>query len=154
VRTTLKNLILAIDGTIIMSETLRNALDCMYDARIPAAWLNISWQSSSLGFWFTELLLRQEQFFTWCFDGRPKSFWMTGFFNANGFITAMRQEITRAHKGWALDSVVCANEVTKMTDFSEVTSSPKEGVLVHGLFLDGAGWSKKDNQLCEQQPKV
>ena len=38
-----------------------------------------------------------------------------------------------------------------MTDFS---SSPKEGVLVHGLFLDGAGWSKKDNQLCEQQPKV
>ena len=63
-QTTLKNLILAIDGTIIMSETLRNALDCMYDARIPAAWLNISWQSSSLGFWFTELLLRQEQFFT------------------------------------------------------------------------------------------
>lgn len=38
VRSTLTDLKLAIDGTIIMSENLRDALDCMYDARIPARW--------------------------------------------------------------------------------------------------------------------
>lgn len=38
VRTTLVDLKLAIDGTIIMSENLRDALDQMYDARIPAIW--------------------------------------------------------------------------------------------------------------------
>lgn len=38
VRSTLTDLNLAIDGTIIMSENLRDALDCMYDARIPARW--------------------------------------------------------------------------------------------------------------------
>jgi len=41
VRSTLTDLKLAIDGTIIMSENLRDALDCMYDARIPNAWLKV-----------------------------------------------------------------------------------------------------------------
>lgn len=42
VRNTLTDLKLAIDGTIIMSENLRDALDCMYDARIPARWKKVS----------------------------------------------------------------------------------------------------------------
>ena len=41
-RSTLLDLKLAIEGTIIMSESLRDALDCMYDARIPAKWLKVS----------------------------------------------------------------------------------------------------------------
>ena len=41
VRTTLTDLKLAIDGAIIMSENLRDALDCMYDARIPARWRKV-----------------------------------------------------------------------------------------------------------------
>lgn len=43
VRNTLTDLKLAIDGTIIMSENLRDALDCMYDARIPARWKKVGW---------------------------------------------------------------------------------------------------------------
>ena len=41
VRSTLNDLKLAIDGTIIMSETLRDALDSMYDARIPKVWAKV-----------------------------------------------------------------------------------------------------------------
>ena len=156
VRSTLMDLKLAIDGTIIMSENLRDALDNIFDARVPNTWKKvsgravffivtvsgrgwrlvatvkensffmilqivcnvqippppppppqppfkqlhadfrgdlliiyfsvglfsqISWQSTTLGFWFTDLLDRNGQFSSWLFDGRPTCFWMTGFFN-------------------------------------------------------------------------
>ncbi|WAR12301.1 DYH5-like protein [Mya arenaria] len=153
VRSTLHDLKLAIDGTIIMSENLRDALDSMYDARIPKVWGKISWDSSTLGFWFTELIDRNAQFSTWCFEGRPNTFWMTGFFNAQGFLTAMRQEVTRAHKGWALDTVILHNEVTRsMKD--DITQPPSEGVYVYGLYLEGAGWDKRGSKLIESKPKV
>ncbi|XP_071945990.1 dynein axonemal heavy chain 8-like [Antedon mediterranea] len=153
VRSTLLDLGLAIEGTIIMSESLRDALDNMYDARVPALWRKVSWESSTLGFWFTEFLERNQQFSSWIWDGRPNVFWMTGFFNPQGFLTAMRQEVTRAHKGWALDSVTLHNEVIK--SFKEdISSPPQEGVYVHGLSLDGAGWDRKGCKLMEATPKV
>ncbi|XP_071074543.1 dynein axonemal heavy chain 8 [Dasypus novemcinctus] len=152
-RQSLSDLKLAIEGTIIMSENLRDALDNMYDARIPQIWKRVSWDSSTLGFWFTELLERNAQFSTWIFEGRPNVFWMTGFFNPQGFLTAMRQEVTRAHKGWALDSVTIHNEVLRQTK-EEITSPPGEGVYIYGLYMDGAAWDRRNGKLIESTPKV
>ena len=45
VRRTLIDLKLAIDGTIIMNENLRNALDFIYDAKIPNLWQRVSFFS-------------------------------------------------------------------------------------------------------------
>lgn len=42
VLTTLTDLRLAIDGTVVMNESLRNALDCIYDSRVPASWIRVS----------------------------------------------------------------------------------------------------------------
>ncbi|KAK6967902.1 dynein heavy chain 8 axonemal, partial [Biomphalaria glabrata] len=153
VRLTLGDLKLAIEGTIIMSENLRDALDNLFDARVPKRWIRFSWQSSTIGFWFTELLERNAQFFTWIFSGRPNLFWMTGFFNPQGFLTAMRQEVTRAHKGWALDTVTLHNDMTKYYK-EDINTSPPEGVFIYGLYLDGAGWDRRSLKLCESQPKV
>ncbi|XP_069033626.1 dynein axonemal heavy chain 5 [Embiotoca jacksoni] len=158
VRSTLTDLKLAIDGTIIMSEDLRDALDSMFDARIPRLWLRLSWPSASLGFWFSELLERNQQLSGWIGAGRPHQFWLTGFFNPQGFLTAMRQETTRANlpRGWALDTVTLSNDVTKMMR-EDVSAPPPEdvgGVYIYGLFLDGAGWDRRGAKLTEAPPKV
>lgn len=65
----------------------------------------------------------------------------------------MRQEVTRAHKGWALDSVTLHNEVLKAFK-EDIASAPPEGVYVYGLYLDGAGWDRRNCRLCEATPKV
>ncbi|XP_029955923.1 dynein heavy chain 5, axonemal [Salarias fasciatus] len=158
VRSTLTDLKLAIDGTIIMSEDLRDALDCMFDARIPRLWLRLSWPSATLGFWFSELLERNQQLSVWIGAGRPNQFWLTGFFNPQGFLTAMRQETTRCNlsKGWALDTVALSNDVTKMMR-EDVSAPPPEdvgGVYIYGLFLDGAGWDRRGARLTEAPPKA
>lgn len=40
-----------------------------------------------------------------------------------GFLTAMRQEVTRAHKGWALDVVTLHNDITKYS-LEEIKGPP------------------------------
>nr|XP_036233287.1 dynein heavy chain 5, axonemal isoform X1 [Bactrocera oleae] len=153
VYTCLCDLKLAIDGTIVMSPALKESLDAMYDARIPESWMKISWESTTLGFWYTELLERNAQFRTWISTDRPKVFWMTGFFNPQGFLTAMRQEVTRAHKGWALDSVVLQNQITRYNK-EDISEYPTEGVYVHGLFLEGASLDRRSGKLVESKMKV
>ena len=76
---------------------------------------------------------------SWLKNGRPRSFWMTGFYNPQGFLTAMKQEVTRAHRqqGWALDDVVYLTNVTKFRSYEGVNSRPDEGVYCHGLSIDG-----------------
>lgn len=41
VNESLCDLKLAIDGTIVMSQYLRESLDAMYDARIPEKWMKV-----------------------------------------------------------------------------------------------------------------
>lgn len=70
----------------------------------------------------------------------------------------MRQETTRSNlaNGWALDSVVLSNDVTKMMK-EDVSAPPPEdvgGVYIYGLFLDGAGWDRRGARITESPPKV
>ena len=72
-----------------------------------------------------------------------------------GFLTAVKQEVTRRHANdqWALDDVVLVSDVTKFADPSTIREAPAEGVFVHGLFLEGAGWSAKQGALVDSDPK-
>jgi dynein heavy chain len=153
IRLTCKDLELAIAGTIVMSATLQTTLTALFDSKVPEPWLRVSWLSPTLGFWFGDVGMRTRQLQDWMKLGRPKTFWLTGFFNPQGFLTSMRQEITRAH-GWALDTVALTTEVTKFLTKDDVKAPPEEGVYVHGLFLDGAAWDASDMRLIDSAPKV
>jgi dynein heavy chain len=84
---TLKNLRLAIAGTVALAGDLIQALDSLFDARIPAVWLKKSWEAATLGAWFSGLIARHAQLDKWVNTGRPRAFWLTGFFNPQGFLT-------------------------------------------------------------------
>ena len=59
---------------------------------------------------------------------------MTGLVQPSGFLTVLWQEVARAHRGWALDSVLLHNEVTKMME--DVATTPPKGVYMQVLYLD------------------
>ena len=153
VRNHLQDLKLAVAGTIIMGEHLAECITSLFDARPPPRWVKISWVSATSGTWFVSFMSRVEQLTKWLESGKPYSFWMTGFFNPSGFITATLQTVARGHTGWALDEVVAKTEVQR-SDASDLRAPPDEGVFVHGLWLDGCGWDRKKVCMMDQAPKV
>jgi len=130
-------------------------MDALHTGRVPASWLKISWEITAVGPWFSELLQRHDQLLRWLTTGRPKSFWLPGFFNPQGFLTAVKQEVTRKHAGdkWALDDVVMVSDVTRFQDPGAVREAPNEGVFIHGLFLEGGSWNAKEGTLVDPEPK-
>lgn len=169
VRNMMIDIILAIDGQIIMTPELVAAIDGIYNFQVPRKWqfdptgAEISWLTQSLASWMKGLIDRHYQLNNWISKDRPISFWMTGFFNAQGFLTAMKQEVTRQKRslGWSLDEVDYSTDVKRdviqgddgRIEGKTINNVPAEGVLVHGLFLEGAGWNRLDAKLEESEPK-
>lgn len=156
VRTSLSNLRLAIAGTVVLSSDLSDAIDSLFLARVPSKWTKVSdLIAPTLGVWFSNILMRSDQLSAWLKHARPHCFWLTGFFNPQGFLTANRQEVCRKHAkdNWALDDVV---NLTKVFSFEkeEVKRPPEEGIYIYGLFLDGCRWDKQANKLVDSMPKV
>eukprot|EP00667_Euglena_gracilis_P000005 EG_transcript_5 len=154
VKRTLQDLKLAIAGTIVMSAELQEALDNLVDARVPPRWVNVSWPAPNMGLWFAELVKRHEQLNDWVLHDRPAKYWLTGFFNPQGFLTSVRQEVCRAHSrdGWSLDGMETKSDVLKQ-EKHEIDRGASEGVYIYGLFLEGCSWDKNKQKLKESAPK-
>jgi len=162
VRTTLKSIIAAIDGTVVMTTDLMADLGQIFDARVPTRWTQdpsgaeISWLMPNLGGWFTGLIDRQVMLNTWLENDRKvmRSYWLTGFTNAQGFLTGMRQEVTRQHRKdqWGLDDVISHTEVLTI-DHERIRDVPEYGQNIHGLFIEAARWNRQEGKLDESEPK-
>jgi len=162
VRSNLHNVASAIDGTVVMTTDLLEDLHSIFDSRVPKRWTydasfaEISWLLPSIGGWFTGLLDRHAQLNNWLENGRRemRSYWITGFTNAQGFLTAIKQEVTRQHKKdqWALDDVATHTDVLT-GDPERIKDMPEEGQNIHGLFIEGARWNRGEGKLDESEPK-
>jgi dynein heavy chain len=150
VRAHLKNVRLAMTGQIMLSATLYAVLAALYRDMVPAAWLRRTWAShASLAEWFRGMIASHAQLHAWLHHGAPRVFSIAGMFNPKGFLTAVKQFTARSHKQWALDDVDMMATLTKMADAKAVRVRPSDGVLIHGLLLDGACWDRKRQKLCE-----
>ena len=142
----------AIKGEVIMSPELDLMYMALLNNQVPPNWAAISYPSlKALFSWIKDLNQRVEFMRNWLKMGHPASYWLSGFFFPHGFMTGTLQTYARKHLQ-AIDLLQFKFTVMKVSDPSEVKKAPEDGILVFGLFVEGAKWSAESGCLEEQVP--
>ena len=99
VKVTLIDLKKAIQGLAIMSQDLDEMYLAFQNNVLPGVWKSVSYASlKPLASWFKDLLLRVEFLRNWLMDQAPYSYWMSGFYFPQGFLTGVLQAHSRLYK--------------------------------------------------------
>ncbi|XP_042256267.1 dynein axonemal heavy chain 2 [Thunnus maccoyii] len=140
-----------IKGLVVMSSSLEETFHCIYDARVPPLWEKAYPSLKPLAAWTRDLCQRVDQFAHWAETAQPPNlFWLSGFTFPNGFLTAVLQSSARQHN-ISVDTLSWEFIVSTVDD-SNLLYPPKDGVFIRGLYLEGAGWDKKNSCLLEAEP--
>jgi dynein heavy chain len=89
----------AIQGVIIMSQDLDEMYLAFQNNVLPGNWKKVSYSSlKPLSSWFKDMLARVDFMSKWLHDRNPISFWMSGFYFPQGFLTGVLQTHSRLYK--------------------------------------------------------
>src|SRR5690348_15700968 len=78
----------AIKGFIVMSEELDSMYVSIQNGQVPKNWEKVAYPSlKPLTSWFKDLIERVAFMQSWLINGPPNSFWLSGFFFPQGFMT-------------------------------------------------------------------
>ncbi|XP_003505691.1 dynein heavy chain 6, axonemal isoform X1 [Cricetulus griseus] len=123
-----------------------------------------------LGSWVKDLILRTAFVDLWLKRGQPKSFWISGFFFPQGFLTGTLQNHARKYNLPIDELNFKYNMVPVYRDQAEVIEaakdihfgeelpmdlelpSPDDGVLVHGMFMDASRWDDDEMVIEDALP--
>ncbi|XP_061138372.1 dynein axonemal heavy chain 2 [Syngnathus typhle] len=151
IKSSLLELEKGIKGLVVMSSSLEETFNCMYDARVPPLWEKAYPSLKPLAAWTRDLCQRVLQFSRWAQLAQPPVlFWLSGFTFPNGFLTAVLQSAARQNKV-SVDTLSWDFTVSSLED-THIQNPPKDGVYVRGLHLEGAAWDKKATCLVEAKP--
>merc|ERR1711916_226580 len=148
IRKTLKLLQLAIHGIVVMSSDLDMMYTSMLEGQFPRLFKTVSYSSlKPLGSWIVDLIDRVTFIRDWLKHGQPDSFPLYLFFFPQGFLTGVLQTHARKY-GIAINILHFKFHIFD----PEKEEAVKDGVVIHGLWLEGAGWNAENNLLQESKP--
>ncbi|XP_053154302.1 dynein axonemal heavy chain 1 isoform X2 [Hemicordylus capensis] len=148
----LKDLLKALKGLVVMSSQLELMANSLYNNIVPEMWNSKAYPSlKPLASWVNDLLLRIDFLHRWIAQGIPPVFWISGFFFPQAFLTGTLQNFARKSV-ISIDTISFDFKVMKESA-NELTKRPLEGCYIHGLFLEGARWDSMYFQLSESRPK-
>ncbi|CAJ0965699.1 unnamed protein product [Ranitomeya imitator] len=151
IRSSLLDLERGIQGLVVMSTELEEIFTCIHDARVPPLWEKAYPSLKPLASWTRDLALRVEMFARWAETARPPViYWLSAFTFPTGFLTAVLQSAARQNNV-SVDSLSWEFVVSTVDD-NNLVYPPKDGVWIRGLYLEGAGWDKKNSCLMEADP--
>jgi dynein heavy chain len=90
------------------------------------------------------MVARHQQLYLWSVTLHlPYSVWLPGLVNPISLLTAIKQVTARVTKV-PLDTLTLDTHVTRMYRLADAVTLgvyPENGILVHGLFIEGARWT-------------
>jgi len=141
----------AIKGLVVMSHSLEMIYNCFLLQRVPEEWENAGYPClKPLASWTEDFFARLDFMGSWLTNGPPKSYWISGFFFPQGFMTAVKQTHSRTHS-IAVDILKVGCKFTTFRP-QEIQSAAKSGVYLHGLFMEGGRVDRKTCKVEESTP--
>jgi len=145
----------AIKGLIVMSGPLEKMFNCFVFQKVPDEWGEdgVGYPSlCPLGSWVEDFFQRLKFIGDWLTTGPPNSFWISGFFFPQGFMTGTLQTYSRKTH-IAIDTLGFKTVMTAV-DHDSLTSPPEDGAYVHGAFMQGARFERSTLLMAESHPGV
>jgi len=144
----------AILGEALMSDELDRMYGALLNNQVPGNWEAAAYPSlKPLASWVKDLSARITFMRAWLEGGQPPVFWLSGFFFPQGFMTGTLQNHARKYSQ-PIDTLGFGFTITSKSQADEVEEAdvPEDGVLVSGLFMDGARWDQEARTVAESKP--
>jgi len=144
---TLTQLREAIKGEVVMTGELDAMFQSMLNNQTPGLWEKVAYPSlKPLSSWFSDMILRVDFMREWIERGLPAAYWVSSFYFPQGFLTSVLQEKSRREL-IPVDTLSFEFVVQDYEDPSEVEEAPAQGILIYGIFMDGAAWNYENRDL-------